>query len=355
MDPRCPPSLVVTKQTALTEDKVTTRGKTHSVYVVVKNSPFQMTVALKNCVMNLKQLAFDITLIYDIPDYNKEVAYVSTKPVDYKPCINEAGDEISFDAKISALSSQHEDSFFRLKITIWDPNNFSFPQLLALSHPIKVISKPMNQRKPRKKITVPNTGRRSSKAKTESSQSLDLATNAPAESSLNRPCSAVPTELLDKIDFQQQQTLQLLHQLLLQSSQEPAPAPVPAEQRPIKRQKVSPVDGSESSVSVSGEFENAFSMMLQCYTLMSAEEKATSARRMMRTLSVRDTEQLEELMDIMHTSGIKTEQRSSSSYPSGNPPFQGFVYPPIHELNDCFRSELARIDQFYNEDFSNVW
>jgi hypothetical protein len=112
MDPRCPPSLVVTKQTALTEDKVTTRGKTHSVYVVVKNSPFQMTVALKNCVMNLKQLAFDITLIYDIPDYNKEVAYVSTKPVDYKPCINEVGDEISFDAKISALSSQHEDSFF---------------------------------------------------------------------------------------------------------------------------------------------------------------------------------------------------------------------------------------------------
>jgi hypothetical protein len=317
-----------------------------------------MTVALQNCMMNLKQLAFDITLIYDIPDYGKEVAYVSTKPVDYKPCINDIGDEISFDAKISALSSQHEDSFFRLKITVWDPNNLSgFPQLSALSYSIKVISKPMNQRKPRKK-SASGTPRRSKKITLSSSSppSTPSSELMPTEGS-----NSVSNEKLEKLDLQQQQALQLLHQLLSKSNEiQSNIAALEANdgQRPLKRIKlpgsnVSGIGASNGQCNtVAGEFESAFSTMLQCYSLMSAEEKASTTRRMLRTLSVRDSEQLEELFDILRTSGLK-------NYGSGINSFTGFPHPfpqeplpvPSQDTQDCYRSDLVRIDQFYNEVF----
>jgi hypothetical protein len=146
------PSLHLVKQTALNEEKVTKNGQTQNVCVIVKNSPFQMIVALLNGgSANFNHLAFDIKLLYDMNE-EKEVAYVQSKPVEYKPTLNDLADQISFDIKIKVLSSHHEDNFFRLKLTVWDPHNAQFPSLTLLSLPIKVISKPLKHRKPRSKL-----------------------------------------------------------------------------------------------------------------------------------------------------------------------------------------------------------
>lgn len=146
------PSLHLVKQTALNEEKVTKNGQTQNVCVIVKNSPFQMIVALLNGgSANFNHLAFDIKLLYDMNE-EKEVAYVQSKPVEYKPTLNDLADQISFDIKIKVLSSHHEDNFFRLKLTVWDPHNPQFPSLTLMSLPIKVISKPLKHRKPRAKL-----------------------------------------------------------------------------------------------------------------------------------------------------------------------------------------------------------
>lgn len=142
------PELSLLRQSSLHEEKVTKNGSTYNVHVVVKNSPFQVALALKSAKGDsFTQCAYDIRLVYDESADNKEVAFVKVKPVEYKPTINEMGDQISFDVKIKVLSSHHEDNFFRLKIEVWDPQNEAFPKLMTMSAPIKVISKPLKHRK----------------------------------------------------------------------------------------------------------------------------------------------------------------------------------------------------------------
>lgn len=181
------PILEITNHTSLNEEKVTRFGQTYNVHVVVKNSPFVVTVAmrgnsrghsfnhlgsfnfpplnsltpqvsfqilssfsqrfskvpfesfmpkmriypscsfstfllefLKLVLMVFFFLAFDISLIYDMPGLDKPVTYVSTKPVDYKPLISDSGDEIrhalpSVHELICELHCEFSRSFFRNK------------------------------------------------------------------------------------------------------------------------------------------------------------------------------------------------------------------------------------------------
>ena len=63
---------------------------------------------------NFNQLAFDMKLLYDM-ETEKEVAFLKTKPIDYKPAINDLGDQITFDVKIKVLSSHHGRQFLSLE------------------------------------------------------------------------------------------------------------------------------------------------------------------------------------------------------------------------------------------------
>uniref|UniRef100_A0A6B2L782 Uncharacterized protein n=1 Tax=Arcella intermedia TaxID=1963864 RepID=A0A6B2L782_9EUKA len=352
------PALFVTRQTSISEDKIMTKGKTFTVYVVVKNSPFQLAVSLKNCEVSLKHLSFDILLIYDMPDYNKEVAYVSTKPVDYKTAINEKGDEIVFDAKISALSSQHEDSFFRLKINVWDPNSPHL-QLSALSHPVKVISKPVNQRKPRAKKTASTPVLRKQPSKSKLSQ----GSSSPDDSSPVSDCILDATshshELLTRIDAQQQETVSLLHQLIATSSKRPrtvfeesAPHnPYPPPQYPNQHIKNYPLDAYRPlpgappfrpSPSPASDFESSFSAMVRSFSLLSTEEKQTSIFKILSTMSAYETDQIEELID---TCGAHCRK------PHNLPAEYSFYSEPGPNCDVQFRPESLPYDHFYENMF----
>jgi len=343
------PHLVVTKQTSVSEERVTKRGKTSNVYVVVKNSPFQLGVVLKNTTgANFNYLAFDMSLFYDMPGLSKEVAYVSTKPIDLKSSINDLGDEINFDVKIKVLSSHHEDNHFRLRVLVWDPNNDQFPQLPVFSSPIKVISKPMNQRKPR------GTKRTASQARIKSPPECDESVTTVS------PMSVVETPVLDnalsKLDMQQQEALRMLNQILHMQTQMQTQFQPPAkrvklthcDQQPqtqLPSQVPRPLQESKNV----GDFEGSFSSMLRTYSQMNAEEKAERTRKFFRSLSARDGEQLEELFDIMATTGLKTQSTSGPSFSSLQPMDFG------HNEScgeDCpHKVELSRIDQFYSEVF----
>jgi len=91
--------------------------------------------------------------------------------------------------------------------------------------------------------------------------------------------------------------------------------------------------------------------MLRSYSQMNAEEKAERTRKILRTLTSRDFEQLQELFDIMATVGLKTQSTSNlgQSFTSLNS--QEFSHSDACG-DDCpHKLELSRIDQFYSEVF----
>lgn len=300
---RSPPALRVLKQTSLTEEKVTKNGKTRSISVVVKNSPFQLSIGLDGALTNLNHLSFDMTLIYDrLGLEEKEVSYVTQKPIDYKTTLNDVGDQICFDVKIKVLSSHHEDNFFRLKVIVWDPSNDNFPLLDVVSQPIKVISKPMTQRQPKKRAAPVRRN------KSESS-SPELPTLPPA-GSLTTVNNLELEASLNKLDSQQQHTIQLLNEILARN----------VEENPPKRFKPTP------QLNPLQDFESAFSTMLRFYSSMSAEEKAERITKMVRSIPARDRDQLEELCDVLSHAGVKTVASQDA---------QGHAPPFIQDNFDC--------------------
>jgi len=113
-----------------------------------------------------------------------------------------------------------------------------------------------------------------------------------------------------------------------------------------------PANGSNVSEKQS-DFEGSFSSMLRSYTQMNASEKAERVRKVLRTFTQRELEQLEELSDIMGTAGIRLQVGSSNpaSYSSSNMAMD-FIGHSDACGDDCaHKVELSRIDQFYSEVF----
>jgi len=144
------------------------------VHVVVKNSPFIVTLGLSSRIpgpvqrdtlakyitndhFDLSKLSFDCALIYDL-ESEKEVDYVQNKPFQFKVQAAAGGESANLEIRLKVLSSQHEDTFFRVKIVALDPVTKQpvVDSLKVVSAPIKVISKPeqLKKRRPTKKRTL---------------------------------------------------------------------------------------------------------------------------------------------------------------------------------------------------------
>jgi len=168
-----PPSLFIKTQNSLCEEQV--NGQDSSVHVVVKNSPFVISLALQydptfpnslasiskyltNNQPDLGKMTFDCRLIYDAEGEEKEVDYVTNRPYLFKVNAVNGGTQADVELRLKVLSSQHEDLFFRVKFVALDPLTKCElgPSLTALSAPIKVISKPeqLKKRRPTKKRTM---------------------------------------------------------------------------------------------------------------------------------------------------------------------------------------------------------
>jgi len=154
------PKLFFIKQTTPVEEKCQSNGIVELVNVVVKGSPFTFQVGLTgyvraNRVFNFNHITIQTKLVYD-GDEDKEVDFVKTKPLESKPKISPSGEYAYLELRIQVLSSQHEDSFFRIKVIALDPvtgREFD-PPINVVSNPIKVISKPGQQKQKRKLNSV---------------------------------------------------------------------------------------------------------------------------------------------------------------------------------------------------------
>eukprot|EP01128_Nolandella_sp_AFSM9_P002409 TRINITY_DN12777_c0_g1_i1.p1 TRINITY_DN12777_c0_g1~~TRINITY_DN12777_c0_g1_i1.p1 ORF type:complete len:348 (-),score=62.79 TRINITY_DN12777_c0_g1_i1:156-1199(-) len=328
-----PPSLSIVSQSSLQQDKATKHGQTFDVHLIVKNSPFVITLALHNGTFRtFNHLAFDIALVYDVPGEPIPVTYVTTKPLEYKPSIAKNGLEISFDVKVKVLSSHHEDNFFRLQITVWDPIiSSTFPKLLIHSMPVKVISKPM---KPKSKRAPARTKRKADQITRPSTASNALA-------------SAATEELLQQIAAQQKETLSVVRQIA--SFQE----------GPFKRFRADEPNnhsgnGNNNNGSTlnphfppTSSFTSSFKSTLAAYVSLTAEEKAEQIRRVVRGLGTSEKLALEELIDLLSTSGVQV-----NNFP---PSFQTMPVPHVHTAScprDCNLIEnTVNFNEFMDELF----
>jgi len=306
------PELVVVSHTSPCDEKYTRNGIVRIAHVVVKNTPFQIVLGLRNPLVGGQPVDFnhftvDSRLVYDSDGpLEKEVDFVKVKPVEVKAHVNERADQTTLEFKIKVLTSQHEDMFFRARIVALDPStgNEFVPSVSVLSDPIKVISKPeqLKKRKPSKKRTL-----------------TDLL-----------------VDTVTRIEKQQHEQQKLIERLV-----ERGPVSGLGLPAPILLESIHPPERSwEAKGNSDADFETAFASFITAYNGLPHDERPEKIRKLIRTNSAQETEQLTELVDMFTAEGL--QQGVGSEISAGQ---QG----GCHCQNCPHKQELLRIDDFYKE------
>ncbi|KAK5580263.1 hypothetical protein RB653_000278 [Dictyostelium firmibasis] len=139
------------------------------VHVVVKNTPFGISMKSNDPQFNFHNYVIKATLLYD-SDPPKMVDFIHNEPLQYVATVSEDGTEVVVDVKVGILSSQHQGSMFLAVLHIShtsvptpSPNepimtilnniggnsianlNSQLPNpihnLCVVSHPIRIVSK----------------------------------------------------------------------------------------------------------------------------------------------------------------------------------------------------------------------
>lgn len=122
--------LYIEKQTSVMTETL----KGEEILVVVKQTNFIITVASHNHAIDAGEVSCE--LVYDSPDL-QTVSYLVQPPIKYK-ALRANEKTLNIECKLSVLSSQHEDHFFRVRISVV-MNDRMIGQVL--SSPLRCISK----------------------------------------------------------------------------------------------------------------------------------------------------------------------------------------------------------------------
>jgi hypothetical protein len=185
--------------------QVTKNGQAKLAHVVIKNSPFVVTIGQEVAFgtgarpLDFAEYAVDCTLLYDT-DANKMVDYVHNKPVEFKAAPADRGTQLQLELRIKVLTSQHEDMFFRVLVQLFDrATKTPVPDLYVRTMPIKVISKPEQAKKRKRggaeketKERPPPSKQRRSQQQQQQPQPTDLAASGSVSSASGSPANQPP-------------------------------------------------------------------------------------------------------------------------------------------------------------------
>jgi len=299
---------VLLKQTSLCETVVSRNGTSKNVHVVVKNSPFTLAFGHPDegsAGIDLHKCVLDVKLHYDL-EGNKEVDFVKDKPMLHKTSINQNGTKLTVEARIKVLTSQLEDSLFKIGVSIFDSNTQLLIQQVT-SDPIKVISK-SDQVKQKK-----NPSR--SKTKKDSNDYLSDAL----------------AQIEFKADMYNQQLQELCdnRQLLLAMQTDPMVIQKPVHNVP--------------------DFQTAFKEFLQAYTDLTPENKRQALSNALG--SMQQGQDFQEMIDLLWTEGLSRETGFQQRLQ--NMPMLHSPHSPTCECEECpYKKELLRVEGFYEDVFS---
>jgi hypothetical protein len=311
--------LEVTKQTSLAEEKFAKNGVQKNVHVVVKNTGFSVTLALAPShipELDFRRLSIDSTLLYD-SDEEKAVDFVRLKPIEFKARPNETGDECTVELRIKVLTSQLEDMFFRIRFRALDSLTKAYiPHLVTYSEPIKVISKPDQiKKKPHK--------------------------------TKKRNISEMVVDSLQRIEDSQNEHYRMLSQLhnKLQRTSTEISTQIAARPHPSSSHHHLQPD----------DFEHAFSGFMTAFNGLPADERPTKIRKLIRSTSSREIDQLTEMLDMFWAEGLQKQLRIQQQQQSDAEMAAGAARA-VCDLDECpHKKELARIDEFYKEFLSTSY
>jgi len=274
---------------------------------------------------------------------------VKTKPCDFKSTVNERGDQVSINAKIKVLTSQHEDMFFRVKVRALEPKTkreFN-PPLEVISAPIKVISKPkqMKKRKTTKRRSLNDmlieTVQRIESQQQSQQENLEHIIRRRKRKATERSggfkAPAFPTSSLNNgmsISIPQINNNNFNMRNPMASSN--------------NNNNNNNNSGSNWDPSASPEEELvvAIGQFFSSYEQLDSQDRPTKIRRVMRSWSTREAEQLSELFDVLISSGFdddldEKEEKKKDDYPAAPEGCNCLACP--HKL------ELEKIDEFYKD------
>lgn len=138
------PSLEIIHQESVARENFILNGENKDLHLVVKNIPFNIRIGAHN--LDLRKCSLSAKLYYDFQDSSlressslREVETLKVSPLDFICHLDPSGTSVDFELKISVLSSAHEGSFFRVKLSALDPE-IGTP-VECLSAPLRIMSK----------------------------------------------------------------------------------------------------------------------------------------------------------------------------------------------------------------------
>lgn len=361
------PCLRVVKQGGTHQEVTVKDGTTKEVYVVVKNSPFQVQVGVdygdsplqaQQAQMNLNHVQLRAELVYDAPG-QKLVDFVKMKPLETKFHVNESGSQASVECRVKVLTSQLEDMLFYIRFFAVDPlSDKELSQRYSVfSGRIKVISKPEQQRKRKaggnKKRTVHDllleSLSRVEKSQQQHRQMLQRMSECVQADNLPSSHQAIPNtpSLASILQSTSSGIPSSLNSSSLLSSSSLMATSQSVEQ-PMKKKKIfddeRPLD-----------FEVAFRDLMDAFDALAPDQRVERMRVFVEHAGT-SNEVLSELHDLFSAEGLERqlgsqvaleveERETAMSYNE-----QGKLKC---ECLDCpHKQELERIEDFYKEVFS---
>lgn len=233
-------------QDCLVSEKVAKNGSSPKIlHVVSKNLPFSIKFVQEPHLCSFAEAVIKCKLFYDWNDNEpqKEVDYVKHEPLEYRVHISDDGLEVTVECRAKVLTSQHEDSYFRVKVLVTFPN-LNTDTYTLISHPIKVISKPGQAFRKRKQKPAHVGSEEGSPPITPPTPNTSIAPSTPPMTGKKRASEDSILETLSRIEALTQEQQKLMQSLVTETRETTTEAPA-------KRMRIQP-----SLESVEGSFKS---------------------------------------------------------------------------------------------------
>lgn len=380
-----PPKLVILDHQSLAQEAFTKDGLQKNVHIVVKNTPFVVTVGLTGSIfggriVDFSSLTLETHLLYDA-DGMREVPYMKQRPVEYKGKVNDKADQMTLDIKISVLSSHCENMCFRLRFQAVDARSGqSFHSLSVLSDPIKVISKPDQITK---KGTAPAAARKRKRTANDSileslarieeqqkehakllatireeaqtdRQQHQLTGGSTSSSLANFPSLELPSNLFGGLADLGVEALNVPSQLpTTTTTTTMLNLPLASSPSTSSSSTSTTTMTATTNPANATALETAFNSLLDAYSRLPPSDRPEKIRKIIRASSAKKTAVFSEMIAMFSAQGLDCSTLGTGSLVSGGG--GGGVVGSCNESGNgegctCpHQQRLAEIDSFYNE------
>jgi len=290
------PTLRILSQTCLQEKTQNVNGVNKHVRVVVKNQPSFVKLVLVGVEPNVsfRSLGIEASLLYD-GLVDKPVDFLKAKPLDYSGHVENNPLEYSLELNINALSSQHEDSLFKVKIQAVTLNSRQpIPGLCCYTTEILVISKP--------EVLRPKAPKGGQKRARDDQVLQNLAR---LERKLDEMAAAVSRER-EVILKKEIVTLHHNHHNVSEEQQRRESLSAAEEMATKKRRERE----NENSSTQAPRLESAIPNLLSAFNALTDEERPEKVRRLFHTLGEDEKDQLAQLVDLFLVEGLPSRRTS---------------------------------------------